>query len=117
MATLYKATGEQTEVKPKRGHDFTLEELQGYVGGFIEMVGLTNGLCMILDEEGKIKRKPVNRAGTLLFNQRVADVLHATPGAGKSAVAEHNPDADFSVPIRDYIVGDVLVGTREEFGG
>ena len=36
MATLIKADGTRTEIQPKNGTDFKLEELQAYVDGYID---------------------------------------------------------------------------------
>ena len=38
----------------------TLEELQEMVGGYIEVVHAKNGDQIILDEEGRLKGKPIN---------------------------------------------------------
>ena len=38
----------------------TLEELQKIVGGYIEVVYAPNGDQIILDEEGRLKGKPIN---------------------------------------------------------
>ena len=38
----------------------TLENLQRYVGGYIETVTLANDCCIICDEEGRLKGKPYN---------------------------------------------------------
>ena len=38
----------------------TLEELQEMVGGYIEVVYAKNGDQIILDEEGRLKGKPIN---------------------------------------------------------
>lgn len=65
MATLVKATGEVTRVHPKDGAVFSLEELQGFVGGYIEMVYLNNGYLAICDEEGKLKGYDINWRATM----------------------------------------------------
>ena len=39
----------------------TLEELQEMVGGYIEVVYAKNGDQIILDEEGRLKGKPINK--------------------------------------------------------
>ena len=54
MATLLKVDGIRTEITPKNGTDFQLEELQKYVGGYIEVVRLNDGRVMIVNEEGKL---------------------------------------------------------------
>ena len=41
-----------SEIEPANGHDFTLEELQQYVGGLIEIVEMpTPGQIMVVNEE------------------------------------------------------------------
>lgn len=42
----------------------TLEELQAAVGGYIEVVTLSDGNLMIIDEEGKLKHKEPNHVAT-----------------------------------------------------
>jgi len=44
---------------------FSLEHAQALVGGYVEMVYLSNGKMMLLDEEGKLKGKPYNKVATL----------------------------------------------------
>ena len=39
-----------------------LESLQREVDGYIEVLGLEDGICMVCNEEGKIENKPLNRA-------------------------------------------------------
>lgn len=93
MATLYKAAdNSSTEVHPKNGEEFSLEELQEYVGGWIELVLLDRetNKCMWIDEEGKLKNKPMNERATLLVR-------------GKGLIADN-----------DFIVGDALVTKGKE---
>ena len=75
MATLFKvrqvnhncteATWE--EVKPKNGTDFTLEELQEFVGGYIEIITLGGGKIMVVNEEGWLLNLPPNWAATTRY--------------------------------------------------
>ena len=80
-AKLYKADGTILEVVPANGTDFQLDELQSMVDGYIEIVPASNGKIMVIDEEGKLKGKPVNDAATIIFMQAgfydtiVGDVL------------------------------------------
>lgn len=69
MAKLYKATGEIIEVEPKNGSDFSLEELQSFVGGPIETVPLTDEEYMIVNEEGKLRNLLYNSAATKIYNE------------------------------------------------
>lgn len=89
MATILKASGEELEVQPENGTDFSLKECQTIVGGHLEMVPLADGRVMILNEEGKLDDLPVNLAATALYLEERAGY--------------------------DEIVGDVLVCTNDEF--
>lgn len=75
MADLIQPDGTVTEVKPKNGKEFTLEELQAHVGGYIEMLDVGDGRKLIVDEEGKLKRLAPNYAATMLYRR---DVLVGT---------------------------------------
>ena len=39
----------------------TLEEMQKFVGGYIEVVYASNGDQIVLDEEGRLKGKEINK--------------------------------------------------------
>lgn len=97
MATLYRIAKDDVlfqiivkeEVQPKNGTDFSLKELQGYIGGHIEIVPLTKDRLMIVDEEGKLKGLPLNIPATKIYN-------------------------DESFCVTDTIVGNALVCKRSE---
>jgi hypothetical protein len=77
---IMKTTGAIEYVEPENGFHFELEELkQAIGGGYIEVVYLTNDLCMIVDEDGKRKRMPLNVGASRLYNSNhdsiVGDVL------------------------------------------
>lgn len=62
-----------------------LETLQKAVGGYIEMVPARNGQTIVLDEEGKLKNKPINLYATRMFingqsDPIVGDVVIANEG-------------------------------------
>ena len=80
--------GSTHEVLPSDGKYFSLKELQTFVGGYIEMLELADGRLMFLNEEGKLKRLPVN------------------PIACELALGS-------GIALNDYIVGNVLVTPRE----
>lgn len=63
MATLYRTNGTQETVTPK-GQFFTLEELQDYVGGYIELIRTNDGKNMYINEEGKFDDLPFNLKAT-----------------------------------------------------
>ena len=57
---------------PPKGEHYTLEEMQGAIGGgYIEIVrpGGNARYLMVLDEEGKIKSFPLNKQATRLYAQ------------------------------------------------
>ena len=60
-----KVSGERIEVSPENGKDYSLEELQRFVGGFIEIVYLGN-LIMVVNEEGAINGMEHNEIASLI---------------------------------------------------
>lgn len=82
-AILYKSDGTSQAVQPQDGQKFGLAELQQMVGGYIEVVPLSEGQLMVLNEEGKLRGLAVNREATVV----------ALPFLG----------------VGDFIVGDALV--------
>jgi hypothetical protein len=82
--------GIKTVIRPKNGKKFSLDELQTYVGGYIEIVALKPGnghATMYINEEGKLKGLPYN------------------PQATKIAVID-----DYG----DFIVGNAIVVRQEK---
>lgn len=88
------------EVEPLNGKTFSLDELQEYVGGHIELLPFMKNVLnrtflkqyfsmkelryyMVLNEEGKIMGLPLNKNATMLVEGRLY--------------------------IDDYICGDVLI--------
>lgn len=49
----------------------TLKDLQGMVGGYIELVYLKSGSQMIVDEEGLFKNKEVNQRATAVAGRMI----------------------------------------------
>ena len=72
------------EIAPKNGSDFSLEEAQSHVDGYIEVVRLTDEQIMIVNEDGK-------------FNKSYNPIA--------SGIADlHN-----AIAKGDYISGDVVI--------
>jgi hypothetical protein len=91
MATLYKTDNTQVEVRPDNRGVFTLEELQSYVGGYIELLRTHSGSPMFVNEDGKNKDLAYNKEATAAY-------IHGDkPG--------------------HYIVGNALVCSEKESGG
>lgn len=85
MATLIRATGEQMTVKPASGGKFTLEELQGFVSGFIERIDLENGKAMYVNEDAKaaVKKLHPELKGEF-YNKLVKNVAEQLINGGKN---------------------------------
>jgi hypothetical protein len=71
MAKLIDIDGEVTQVQPKNESKFTLDELQGYVGGYIEVVPQFkfSRKVFLVDEEGLLKGLEMNLIATGLISQ------------------------------------------------
>jgi len=69
MGILMKANGDVSEVYPnKKRHGFSLNELQGFVGGYIEIVGVGEKF-LVLNEEGKLNGLEINSKATEIFQK------------------------------------------------
>jgi hypothetical protein len=75
MATLLRADGSTEALQPPNGVHWGLEELQTLVGGYIEVARTTDGKYLVLDEEGKLKRKPLNVAASRMYQHGRRDVI------------------------------------------
>lgn len=66
-----KPTLTEYEVEP------TLEEAQKAVGGYVELVDLyeIGEGCLLVDEDAKLKNKPINELATKLYNQLFDGVI------------------------------------------
>lgn len=67
MATLIKTNGVTMEVKPWNGKRFTLEELQDFVEGRIDIQTTPSGKNICLNDEGKLENLPKNELATALW--------------------------------------------------
>jgi hypothetical protein len=75
MATLIKSNGEEINVIPNNKKDFQLDELQKYVGGFIEVVRTKGNKIMVINEEGKINDLPINQKASQLYQYNEFDFI------------------------------------------
>lgn len=76
IATLVKSDNTQSYVAPKDTKDFTLEEIQAFCGGFVEMIYTEDGREVWMNEEGRIKGLPENKyISDLLKTSVVGDCL------------------------------------------
>lgn len=63
-AKLYKDETE-TDIQPKNGKDFELEEMQEIVGGYIQIVPLPRGRILICNDDGMSLGLPINKLASL----------------------------------------------------
>ena len=75
MAKLIKSDGSFKYVKPKNKENFTLSELQNYVGGHVEIVETKTGRLMVINEEGNLLRLQKNRKATDLYEYGGTDII------------------------------------------
>lgn len=76
MAKIIYSDGREVAVKPKNGTDFSLEELQAIVGGYIEIIYVKGNDIMVLNEEGKLIGLPINgKASRMAGEVIVGNVL------------------------------------------
>lgn len=94
MAKLIKDDGTEEIVCPKNGKSFSLDELQGYVEGYIEAVALPDNLTMWCNEEGKFDPKTMYRP-----NEKASRIL-----------------ADAGGIPGDVVMGNVLICNSRECG-
>jgi hypothetical protein len=95
VAKLITPDGKCTPVVPKNGKQFSLKELQGFVGGYIEMVAppSKNGAVIICNEDGKAEGLAHNKLATEMWQ------AHAEPG---------------SMRMSDHLVGTILLCHRSQ---
>jgi hypothetical protein len=82
MGILMKENGDVSEVYPQeRKNTFSLKEMQGFVGGYIEIVSVGQKY-LVLNEEGKLNGLEINLKATEIFQKHygqtdviVGDVL------------------------------------------
>lgn len=91
MGLWIEANVKRQVVSPNDGKYFSLEELQKYVGGYVERIDMFNGNAMYVDEEGRLKNLTYNE-----FATKVLSKLGALPC--------------------DYIRGNALIVQNKEEG-
>jgi len=87
-----KASGDTELITLEQGKHFTLEELQAFVGGYVELVRTPAGRYLVLNEDGKQLGLPPNTRATAIA--RSAGIMP-----------------------NDIVVGDVLWVTATELDG
>ncbi len=70
MAEIIRPNGSRETVTPaskKKGFEY--EFLKTTVGGYIEVVSLSEHTIMVINEEGKLLGLPINKAATEIFRE------------------------------------------------
>jgi len=70
-AVLYEPGKRGRAIAPDNGTDFSLKELQEFVGGYIEMINLRGTEVMIVNEEGMLRRMKPNREASKIAGQPI----------------------------------------------
>jgi hypothetical protein len=73
MATIIRADGTIENMTTKKKNP-SLAELQTAVGGYIEIVTLPNNKLLVVDEEGKLKNRPINSKATAVMTRAFGHV-------------------------------------------
>lgn len=72
MGQVIKTDGTVTHVLPAKPPFFTLEELQGFIGGgYIEPVRLPGAMTLLVDEDGLRKELPHNHRASMIAGQPI----------------------------------------------
>lgn len=73
MATLLRTDGSIRPAAPANGRDFSLKELYALTSSdIVEHVALRDGRSMWVDEEGWLKRRPLNVGASILAGTEIA---------------------------------------------
>ena len=78
IARIISPDGTERTVTPANAKTFTLAELQGMVGGYIELVMLPRGngrVTAYVNEEGKLNGLPHNATASRIYGREPADVI------------------------------------------
>lgn len=71
QAVVFRTDGTKEELD----HRPSLKEAQEIVGGYLELVKVGNGVTLVVDEEGLVKHKPLNKTITNLYGQHICGGL------------------------------------------
>ena len=89
---IVKTDGSKHVITPKNGKKFELEELQEYVGGYIQVIRLNikHNQCIVVNENGKLYNLQHN---------------------AEASIIAHSEKAIFDT---DFIVGDAVIVNYEQ---
>ena len=86
MSTILVDINSKTSITTYKDNEPLLDEAQKIVGGWVQHIDLESHGCLLVDEEGKLKRKKVNPDATEIYNKLfdgfiVGNVIHILPDA------------------------------------
>lgn len=67
MLVLYPDGRKEAMALPEGQKTWRLEELQTLVGGYLQECPTVDGRILLVDEDGKRKRKPINELASKLY--------------------------------------------------
>ena len=107
MATIVYPDGREEPTEPANGVNFSLEELQRVVQGYIEIIPCKDGRIMVCNEESKMLGLDRNQKATDLADLPSPDERNAAIAAmRKKGIHVINTMGPLE---EDYIAGTVLV--------
>ena len=65
-------TQPKTKIIQHKDESPSLSDAQKFVGGYVEVVQVNDGI-LIVDEEGKLKDKPVNQVASKMYADKYGD--------------------------------------------
>ena len=65
-------TQPKTKIIQHKDESPSLSDAQKFVGGYVEVVQVNDGI-LIIDEEGKLKDKPVNEVASKMYADKYGD--------------------------------------------
>lgn len=65
---IIRVDGTREWVTPANGKFYSLQELQSFVCGYVELIHLENdaGHVLVVNEEGKLWNEPINKDATII---------------------------------------------------
>lgn len=82
-----EARGQGEPIRPRNGKHFSLEELHGYVGGYIEALYLLNDLLLIVNEDGWNEGLPLNQTASAIYSRFALPHIKPSPIVGNAVLA------------------------------
>jgi hypothetical protein len=99
-STLYRTNGVIEPIQP-HGAIWSLEELQGIVGGYIEIVHTLDGKFMVVNETGKVQNPPLplNIAATRIYMHGRHDPIVGPALVVDTKLELDGPDEEEEFPV------------------